>query len=234
MIKLYSHIGAICLTGLTLIAGTLFNQNNSLSLLDSNQLQQNLEWLPSYFTAQYYAQAQTVSTTSSTEIKESLPQLEAWHGTKWGMSIEQVNQLFEQNIIEKNYRRCSAAIRHLCSSYELHDYPIGNQSYNIEFTFIANQLTEIKFTSSKQNYNYTSIKSALDNFQVWLSNQYGLPDQTESQTTEYGSMMSQQWHLPEKDIQLHYETTDNIDINHLFINFTPNFEQFQIQTGSLN
>lgn len=241
MIKLYLHIGAVCLTGLSFIPGSILHQNARLSEF-SNQMQENLVgWLQSdfnsriqaYFTPQLIAQAQTTPEISTSQTTP-LPELEAWNGTKWGMNVEQVKQLFEHDIFEKNYRRCSGTIRHLCSSYGLNDYRIGNHSYDVEFTFVANQLTEIKFTSFEQNLDYSKIKFDLDNIQTWLTNQHGLPAQVQKQTTDYGSIVEQKWHLPAKNIQLYYETTHNLDISHLAINFTPNFERFQIQTGLLN
>lgn len=95
-------------------------------------------------------QPQKKLSTSQVEIKQK--NYDAWNGTKWGMSKDEIKTLFPL-ATEKDYDLyCPEGYERVqCSSYILEKYKIGNYVYDVDFGFLKEKLSTIRIDCKPNN-----------------------------------------------------------------------------------
>lgn len=101
----------------------------------------------------------------------------AWLGSYWGMSSEQLKNLFPLQQQSFDVYCPTGYVLKDCQRYELKKQLIGTYSYNINFNFIKNQLANINFVCnpdlSEEKIKYFEVEKCADEMEFLLKEKYG-------------------------------------------------------------
>jgi hypothetical protein len=178
---------------------------------------------------------------------------QAWLGTYWGMSSEQLKNLFP--VEQKDYDLyCPEGFQYKdCSSYLLGKMLIGKEVYDIHFDFIENRLVNLKFDCNPHNRieqdSYLEVVRCESEMNFLLKEKYGKNFieniDTKSNYDSYGFETKvittvRKWNTPEKEIKYrYYDCSGNCNgkfsgYKQLTINYTPNVDILKIESELYN
>lgn len=158
--------------------------------------------------------------TEQTKVlkKEKIKKVyQAWLGTYWGMSSEQLKNLFP--VEQKDYDLyCPEGHEYQdCSSFLLSKTLIGKEVYDLSFDFIKNQLVNLEFDCSPHNRigdsSFIDVLRCESEMNFLLTQKYGSDFienvKTDSKYDSYGFetkiiTTTKKWITPEKEIKYRY------------------------------